>query len=191
MLKLWRKLQTVFNIHCLILNSPSVASPTQWTWIWANCRSLWRTEEPGMLQSMGLQSWTWLKDWTAKTMVRKASSFSRFSTTLVIFLCLNFRHPSCCSVTKSCSTMCDPMDCSNPGFPVLHCLPQFVQTPVHWVSDAIHLSHPLSHPSLLALNLAQHQDLFQWVSSLYQVAKLLEFQLQHQSFQWIFRVDIL
>ena len=144
-----------------------------------------------MLQSMGLQSWTWLKDWTAKTMVRKASSFSRFSTTLVIFLCLNFRHPSCCSVTKSWSTMCNPMDCSNPGFPVLYYPLQFAQTPVHWVSDAIHLSHPLSCPSPLALNLAQHQDLFQWVSSLHWVAKVLECQLQHQSFQWIFRVDIL
>ena len=62
---------------------------------------------------------------------------------------------------------------------------------VHWVGDAIQPSHPLSSPFPLALNLSQHQDRFQWVSSSHQVAKVLEFQLQHQSFQWIFRTDFL
>ena len=66
---------------------------------------------------------------------------------------------------------------------------EFVQTHVHWVGDAIQPSHPLSSPSPPALNLSQHQGLFQWVGSLHQVAKLLE--LQHQSFQWIFRTDFL
>ena len=71
----------------------------------------------------------------------------------------------CCgSVTKSCPTLCSPMNCSTPGFPVLNYLPQFAQTHVHWVSDAIQPSHPLSPPSL-ALNLSQHQGLFQWVGS--------------------------
>ena len=70
------------------------------------------------------------------------------------------------------------MKCSMPGFPVLHYLPEFAQTHVHWVSDAIQPSNPLSPPSLPAFNLAQHQHLFQWVSSLHQVAKILEFQLQ-------------
>ena len=88
----------------------------------------------------------------------------------------------CCAVTESCLTPCDPMDCSIPGFPVLHYLLEFAQTHVHWVSDAIQPSHPLSLPSLPALNLSQHQSLFQWVGSSHQVAKLLELQFQHQSF---------
>ena len=81
------------------------------------------------------------------------------------------------------------MDCRAPGFPVLHCLPELTQTHVHWVNDAIQPSHPLSSPSPPALSLTQHQGLFQWVRSLHQVAKLLKLQLQHQSFQWISRVD--
>ena len=69
-----------------------------------------------------------------------------------------------CSVAKSCPALCDPMDCSTPGFPVLHHLLEFVQTHVHWVGDAVQPSRPLSRPS--AFNLSQHQDLFQWVGSL-------------------------
>ena len=94
------------------------------------------------------------------------------------------------SVTQSCLTLCYPMDYSMPGFPVLHQLLELAQTQVRQVSDAIQPSHPLSlSPS--AFNLSQLQGLFQWVSFLDQVAKLLEFQLQHQSFQWIFRTDFL
>ena len=77
------------------------------------------------------------------------------------------------------------MDCSTLGFPVHHQLPEIAQTHVHWVSDVIQPSHPLSSPSPPAFNLSQHQGLFQWVNSSPQVAKVLEFQLQHQSFQWI------
>ena len=95
------------------------------------------------------------------------------------------------SVTKLCQTLCDPMDCSMLGFPVLHYLPEFAQTHVHWVSDAIQPSHPLSSPYPPSTNLSQHQSLFQWVGSSHQVIKVLEFQLQHQSFQWIFRTDFL
>ena len=83
------------------------------------------------------------------------------------------------------------MDCSMPGFPVHHQPLEFSQTHVHWVSDAIQLSHPLSSPSPPTFNLSQHQGLFQRVSSSHQMAKVLEFQLQHQSFQWIFRTDFL
>ena len=83
------------------------------------------------------------------------------------------------------------MDCSTPGLPVHHQLPEFTQTHVHWVGDASQPSHPLSSPSPPAFNLSQHQGLFQWVSSSHQVAQVLEFQLQHQSFQWIFRTDFL
>ena len=97
------------------------------------------------------------------------------------------------SVTQSCPTLCDPMDCSTPGFPVHHHLPELTETRVHHdgVSDATQPSHHLSPPSPPTFNLAQHQDLFQWVSSSHQVAKVLEFQIQHQSFQWIFRTDFL
>ena len=77
------------------------------------------------------------------------------------------------------------------GFPLHHQLPELTQTHVHWVGDAIQPSHPLSSPSPPTFNLSQHQGLFQWVSSLHQVAKVLELQLQHQFFQWIFRIDLL
>ena len=95
------------------------------------------------------------------------------------------------SVTQSCPTLCDPMNHSTPGLPVHHQLLEFTQTHVHQVGDAIQPSHPLSPPSPPALNLSQHWSLFQRVSSLHQVAKVLEFQLQHQSFQWISRTDVL
>ena len=86
------------------------------------------------------------------------------------------------SAPQSCLTLCDAMDCSMPGFPVLHQLPELAQTHVHWVGDAIQPSHPLLSSSPPAFNLSQHQGLFQGVSSLHQVAKILEF--QHQPFQW-------
>ena len=84
-----------------------------------------------------------------------------------------------------------PMDSSTPGLPVHHQLPELPQTHVHWVGDATQQSHPLSSPSPPSFNLFQHQGLFQWVSSLHQVAKVLEFQLQHQSFQWTLRAGFL
>ena len=84
--------------------------------------------------------------------------------------------------------LCDPMNCSMPGLLVSQ-LPESTQTHVHWVGDAIQPSHPLLSSSPPALNLSQHQGLFLWVSSSHQVAKVLELQLQHQSFQWIFRTD--
>ena len=83
------------------------------------------------------------------------------------------------------------MDCSMPGFPVHHELLELAQTHVHLVSDASQPSHPLLSPSPPAFNLSQDQGLFQWVSSSHQIAKVLELQLQHQSFQWIFRIDFL
>ena len=83
----------------------------------------------------------------------------------------------CCSVTQSCPTLFDPMDCSIPGFPVLHSLLEFAQTHVHWIRDAIPPSHPLSPPSLPALNLGHHQGLYQWVGSSHQVAKYCGFSI--------------
>ena len=95
------------------------------------------------------------------------------------------------SVAQLCATLCDPIECGMPGFPVHHQLPELNQTNVHWVSDAIQPFHPLSSPSPSTFNLSQFQGLFQWVSSSHHVAKVLEFQLHHQSFQWIFRTDFL
>ena len=80
------------------------------------------------------------------------------------------------SVAQLCPTLCNPMNHSMPDLPVHHQLPEFIQTHVHWVSDAIQPSHPLSSPSPPAPNPSQHQSLFQWVSSSHEVAKELEFQ---------------
>ena len=91
----------------------------------------------------------------------------------------------CFSVPQSSMILGDPMDFSTPGFPVHHCLLEFAQTYVHWVNYVIQPSH-YSDSYLSSCPPAQHQCLFQWISSLNQVAKLLELQLQHQSFHWIF-----
>ena len=117
---------------------------------------------------------------------------------------LQYRHSNChrkiqfsassvqfSSVAQLCLTLCDPMNCSTSGLPVHYQLQEFTQTHVHWVGDAIQPTHPLSSPSPPAFNLSQHQGLFQWVSYLHQVAKVLEFRLQHQSFQWMFGTDFL
>ena len=108
-----------------------------------------------------------------------------------IFIC----HPTISvqfsSVIQSCPTLCNPMDCSTPGFPVYYQLPELTQTHVHRVSDATQPPHPLSSPSPPAFNLSQHQGLFQGVSSSHQAAQVSEFQLQHQSFQWTLRTDFL
>ena len=95
-----------------------------------------------------------------------------FSSNLRIYISVQFS-----SVAQSCPTLCDPMNRSMPGLPVHHQFPEFTQIHVHRVSDAIQPSHPLSSPSPPAHNPSQHQSLFQWVTSLHEVAKVLEFQL--------------
>ena len=90
-------------------------------------------------------------------------------------------HTQFSSVAQSCLTLCDPVNRSTPGLPVHHRLPEFTQTHVHRVSDAIQPSHPLSSPSPPAPNPSHHQSLFQWVSSSHEAATVLEFQLQHGS----------
>ena len=95
------------------------------------------------------------------------------------------------SVAQLCPTLCNPMNHSMPGLPVHHQLPESTQTHVHQVRDAIQPSHALLSPSPPALNISQHQGLFLWVNSSHQVAKVLEFKLQHQSFQWTPRTDLL
>ena len=94
------------------------------------------------------------------------------------------------SVAQSCPTLCNPMNHSMTGLPVHHQIPDLTQTHVHQVGDAIQ-PYPLSSPSPPAFNLSQQQGLFKWVSSSHQVVKVLEFQLQHLSFQWIFSTDFL
>ena len=95
------------------------------------------------------------------------------------------------SVPQSCLTLCDPMNRSMPGLPVYHHLLEFIQTHVHRVSDAIQPSHPLLSPSPPAPKPSQHQSLFQWVNFSHEVAKVLEFQLQHHSLQRNPRADLL
>ena len=114
------------------------------------------------------------------------SSSRRFVSVLDLLSSVQFS-----SVAQLCPTLCDPMICSRPGLPVHHKLPEFTQTHVHRVGDAIQPCHPLSSPSPPAPNPSQHQGLFQWVNSLHEVAKVLEFQFQHQSFQWTPRTDLL
>ena len=95
------------------------------------------------------------------------------------------------SAAQSCLTLCDPKNCSTPGLPVHQQLPKFTQTHVHRVSDAIQPSHPLSSPSPPAPYPSQHQSLFQWVNSSHEVAKVLEFQVQHHSLQRNPRANLL
>ena len=92
------------------------------------------------------------------------------------------------SVAQPCPILYNPMDCSMPGFSVHHQLQEPTKTHVNWANDAIQPSHPLLSPSPPAFNISQHHGLFQWVSSSHQVTQVLEFQLQHQSFQWILRL---
>ena len=111
---------------------------------------------------------------------------------LVLAITLNaFSSVQFSSVAQSCLTLCNPMNSSTPGLPVHHQLPESTQTHMHRVGDAIQPSHPLSSPFPPALNPSHHQGLFQWVGSSHEVAKVLEFQLQHHSFQRNPRVDLL
>ena len=112
-----------------------------------------------------------------------------FSDYAKAFDCVD--HSSVQFIRSVVSDFCDSKGCSTPGFSVHHQLSELTQTHVHQVGDGIQPSHPLLSPSSPAFNLSQHQRLFQWVSPSYQVAKVLEFQLQHQSFQWIFRTGFL
>ena len=121
----------------------------------------WRipgTEEPGRRPSMGSH--------------RVGHDWSNLAAACIHIYTYKIR-----SISQSCPTLCDPMNRSTPGLPDHHQLPEFTQTHVHRVSDAIQPSHPLSSPSAFAPNPSQHQSLFQWVNSLHEVAKVLEFQL--------------
>ena len=142
----------------------------------AQSTSLWCLHETYVF---GVLSGIWLK-------VEVLSLYYWKTSILSIRLSVQFS-----SVAQSCPTLCDPMNRSMPGLPVHHQLPESTQTHVYWVGDAIRLSRPLSSPSSPARNLSQQQSLLQWVSSSHQVAKVLEFQLQHQSFQQTPSIDLL
>ena len=148
-------------------------------------------EEPVRLQSMGFrrvrQDWAnwlslftfmhWRRKWQPTSILLSGKSHGQ--RTLVGYSSWGFkkvRHIHFSSVAQSCSTLWDPMNRSTPGLPVHHQLPEFTQTHIHRVSDAIQPSHPLSSPSPPAPNPSQHQSLFQWVNSLHEVAKVLKFQ---------------
>ena len=131
------------------------------------------------------------------------STYSLFYNNMTPYFQLDYKHSghvyvsqptqqfsSVSSVAQSCLTLCDPMNCSTPGLLVQHQLPEFTQTHVHRVSDAIQPSHPLSSPSHPSPNPSQHQSLFQRVNSSHEVARVLEFQLQHQSFQRTTRTGV-
>ena len=155
-----------------------MTSPTWWTWVSASTRSWCWKGKPGMLQSMILQ---------------RVRHYWATKLNTILYYSNLFRDPSTefSSVAQSCPTLCDPMNHSMLGLPVHHKLLKSTQIHVHQVSDTMQTSHPLSSPSPPAFSLSQNQGLFQWVWSLYQMAKVLEPQLQHQSFRWIFRTDFL
>ena len=177
---------------CRLLGAQS--STTYGTWL---CRL--RRKSAGLVPWTGdhqgrLHTASWPRKWAAfRSRTESLDSWVFWVLELEVFR--RFQHnPSLGFLLFSCSVVSnswDPMDCSTLGFPVHHQLPEFTQTHVHWVGDAIQPSHPLPSPSPPAFNLFQHQGLFQWVSSLHQVAKVLELQPQHQSFQWIFRIEFL
>ena len=169
-----------------------MASPNQWTWVWMDSGSWWWTGRPGVLWFMGSQrvghdwatelNWTEESEWNIKV-APKALRFSKRGkkkiwslekhlfhmhkeTSLNTFLqhCSEFT-----SVTQLCLMLWNSMDYSMPGFSVHHQLLELTQTHIHRVGDAIQPSHPISPPSPPAFNLSQHQGLFQWVSSSYQM----------------------
>ena len=155
--------------------------------------------ERGMFLLGGWLSLQYCQEEVAGSIIDTGGLGRQWVRQVCTFVCLGWRlalgliscEACCCSVTQSCLTLCDPKDCSTPGFSVLRHLPEFAQTHVHWANDAFQPSHPLSSPSPPASNLSRDQGLFQWVSSLHQVARVLELQLQHQSFQWTPRTDLL
>ena len=165
---------------------------TGWYSLWGSCSQTLASALPGVPQNTLLpQQWSfWVGGWGQEPVFLTSSQ--------VMFMLPAWRshfenHCSRSLLLFSFSVMSNslqPMDYSTPGFPVLHHVPEHDQTHIRRVGDAIQPSHPLSPPSP-AFSLCQHQGLFQWVGSLHQVVKVLELQLQHQTFQWKFRVDIL
>ena len=169
----------------------------QKTRIWVLVPSLLNYHSVGMAPSFGfsgLYSYThWRYKYSHITSISFISNKASISSLLNLLIPMNYPRNSrgFSSVAQSSPTLWDPMNRSTPGLPVHHQLLEFTQTHVHRVGDAIQPSHPLSSPSPPAPNPSQHQGLFQWVNSSHEVAKVLEFQPQHQSFQWTPRTGLL
>ena len=125
-----------------------------------------------------------------ETKTIKYISYSIYACVCLI-VSVQFSSVQFSSLAQSCPALCNPMNRSIPGLPVHHQLLEFTQTHVHRVGDAIQPSHPLLSPSPPAPSPSQHHSLFQWVNSSHEVTKVLEFQPQHQSFQWTPRTDLL
>ena len=159
----------------LRLSLTSFSKETSRTWASLSLKTRWMISEDSGIWPGSVRGRHWLKPPTP--------------TGTIITICMSYfmtgspgkKHRTnsvqFSSVAQSCLTLCDPMNCSMPGLPVHHQLPEFTQTLVHQVGDAIQPSHPLSSPSPPARNPSQHQSLFQWVNSSHEVAKVLEFQL--------------
>ena len=188
----WMDKEVVINIHNGIFNSASCVRlfATLWT---AACQASLSFITPRVyLNSCPLTRWC--HPTISSSVIPYSSCLLYLPATGCFQVSQFFASVQFSSVAQVCLTLCDRIDCSMPGLPVHHHLPEFTQTHVHWVSDAIQPSHPLSSPSPSAFSFSQHQGLFQWVRSSHQVSKVLEFQLQHQSFQWTprmisFRMD--
>ena len=157
-----------------------MASLMQWTWTWANFGRWWDTERPG--SPWGHED----LDTTGRLNNKNIRSLLEYLVHVTVSILLKWEKISWAfylgsvqfsSVAQSCPTLCNPMNHSTPGLPVHHQLPQFTQTHIHRVSDAIQPSHPLWFPSPPAPNPSQHQSLLQWVNPSHEVAKVREFQL--------------
>ena len=148
----------------------------------------WRQSACHRLPNPALQKWVLCVQGVIRGMRR---DFEYWFSVYLIYFTSTLTSVQFNSVAQSCPTLCDPMNRSPPGLPVHHLLLEFTQTHIHQVSDAIQPSHPLSSPSPPAPNPSQHQSLFQWVNSSHEVAKVLEFQLWHHSFQRNPRADLL
>ena len=164
--------------------------------MWSNwnsfivCRNVrqYRTLEDGLLVSLETKHAVtiWSSSHTPWYLIKWEENFKKHIKTQHMNVSVQFS-----SVAQLCLTLCDPMNCSTPGLPVHHKLLELTQTHVHRVGDAIQPSHPLLSPSPPAPSSSQDQGLFQWVNSSHEVAKVLEFQLQYQSFQWTPRTYLL
>ena len=169
------------------MGSRVAAPPPKFEWKWWAVEIL-NVGEASTVGSIarqhGFGSWLW---WLLSCVTVSSHWVSHSFS----FLIIQFSSVQFSSVAQSCPTLCDPMNLSMPGLPVHHHLPEFTQTHVHQVRDTIQPSHPRSSPSPPAPNPSQHQSLFQWVNSPHEVAKVLEFQLQHHSLQRNPRADLL
>ena len=151
----------------------------------------WATREEILIKSLNFDCDYIQSRLILSLLILEINQYWIFQCVNMIYLSIYFSSVQFSSVTQSCPTLCNPMNHSMPRLPVHHQLLEFTQTHIHWVGDAIQPSYPLSSPSPPAPNPSQHQGLFQWVNSSHEVAKVLDFQLQVQSFQWTLRTDLL